>query len=81
MKLYDYPVAPNPRRVKIFAEEKNIQLELILCDMAKREHKTPEFLEKNPSGKIPVLELDNGECISESIAICRYLELIKPDPN
>ena len=59
MKLYDYPGAPNPRRVKIFAEEKNIQLELILCDMAKREHKTPEFLEKNPSGKIPVLELES----------------------
>ena len=51
MKLYDYPGAPNPRRVKIFAEEKNIQLELILCDMAKREHKTPEFLEKNPVEK------------------------------
>ena len=71
MKLYDYPGAPNPRRVKIFAEEKNIQLELILCDMAKREHKTPEFLEKNPSGKIPVLELEDGRCISESIPICR----------
>ena len=68
MKLYDYPGAPNPRRVKIFAEEKNIQLELILCDMAKREHKTPKFLEKNPSGKIPVLELDDGRCISESIS-------------
>jgi glutathione S-transferase len=49
--------------------------------MGKREHKTPEFLTKNPSGKIPVLELENGECISESVAICRYLELIKPEPN
>ena len=81
MKLYDFPRAPNPRRVKIFANEKDIELELINCDMAKREHKTPEFLKKNPSGKIPVLELDNGECISESIAICRYLEFINPDPN
>tara|TARA_B100000965_G_C19577706_1_gene752072 strand:+ start:1201 stop:1833 length:633 start_codon:yes stop_codon:yes gene_type:complete len=81
MKLYDFPRAPNPRRVKIFAHEKDIELELINCDMAKREHKTPEFLKKNPSGKIPVLELDNGECISESIAICRYLEFINPDPN
>ena len=81
MKLYDFPKAPNPRRVKIFAHEKDIELEFINCDMAKREHKTPEFLAKNPSGKIPVLELDNGECISESVAICRYLELIKPDPN
>jgi len=81
MKLYDYPGAPNPRRVKIFAEEKNIQLELILCDMAKREHKSPKFLEKNPSGKIPVLELDDGRCISESIPICRYLESLVPEPN
>ena len=81
MKLYDFPKAPNPRRVKIFAHEKDIELELINCDMGKREHKTPEFLNKNPSGKIPVLELENGECISESVAICRYLELIKPEPN
>ena len=81
MKLFDFPKAPNPRRVKIFAHEKDIELELINCDMGKREHKTPEFLAKNPSGKIPVLELENGECISESIAICRYLELIKPEPN
>ena len=62
MKLYDFPKAPNPRRVKIFAHEKDIELELINCDM-EREHKTPEFLIKNPSGKIPVLELENGECI------------------
>ena len=81
MKLFDFPKAPNPRRVKIFAHEKDIELELINCDMGKREHKTPEFLAKNPSGKIPVLELENGECISESVAICRYLELIKPEPN
>ena len=81
MKLYDYPGAPNPRRVKIFAAEKNINLELVKCDMSKREHKTPEFLKKNPSGKIPVLELDDGRCISESVAICRYLESIKPEPN
>ena len=81
MKLYDLPRAPNPRRVKIFAHEKDIELELINCDMGKRAHKTPEFLNKNPSGKIPVLELDNGKCISESVAICRYLELIKPEPN
>jgi glutathione S-transferase len=81
MKLYDFPGAPNPRRVKIFAEEKNITLELINCDMAKREHKSPEFLSKNPSGKIPVLELDDGRCISESIPICRYLETLVSEPN
>ena len=49
--------------------------------MAKREHKSPEFLSKNPSGKIPVLELDDGRCIAESIPICRYLESLVPEPN
>ena len=73
MKLYDYPGAPNPRRVKIFAFEKGMKLELIRCDLAKGEHKQQEFIKKNPSGKIPVLELNDGRCISESVAICRYL--------
>ena len=81
MKLYDFPGAPNPRRVKIFAQEKQIALEFINCDMAKREHKSPDFLKKNPSGKIPVLELEDGRCISESIPICRYLESLVPEPN
>jgi glutathione S-transferase len=49
--------------------------------MAKREHKSPEFLKKNPSGKIPVLELEDGRCIAESIPICRYLESLVPEPN
>lgn len=81
MKLYVYPGAPNPRRVSIFAREKGLDIEHVNCDMSKREHKTPEFLTKNPSGKIPVLELDDGRCIPESVAICRYLEAIEPDPN
>lgn len=81
MKLYDYPGAPNPRRVKIFAAEKEIQLDLVMCDMRQRAHKSDEFLKKNPSGKIPVLELDDGRCIPESVAICRYLEAVEPEPN
>ena len=81
MKLYDYPGAPNPRRVKIFLHEKGIEYETVLCDISKGEHKTPEFLAKNSSGKIPVLELDDGRCLGESVAICRYLEAIKPEPN
>jgi glutathione S-transferase len=81
MILYDYMGAPNPRRVKIFAAEKGIELTLVNCDMSKREHKSPEFLKKNPSGKIPVLELEDGRCIPESVAICRVLEAIQPEPN
>lgn len=81
MKLYDLEAAPNPRRVRIFAAEKGIELELVPVDMAAGEHKTPEFLRKHPSGKIPVLETDDGEYIGESIAICRYLEAVQPTPN
>ncbi len=81
MKLYDYGRAPNPRRVKIFLAEKGVEVELVNCDMAKGEHKTPEFLKKNPSGKIPVLELEDGRCLAESVAICRYIEAIHPEPN
>ena len=81
MILYDFQGAPNPRRVKIFAAEKGIYLELIDCNMRKGEHKTEAFLKKNPSGKIPVLELDDGRCIAESVAICRYLEAVQPKPN
>ena len=55
MKLYDFPGAPNPKRVKIFANEKGIELELVPCDMRRGEHKSPAFLKKNPSGKIPVV--------------------------
>lgn len=81
MKLYNYAGAPNPRRVTIFAAEKGLELELVHCDILKGEHKTPDFLKKNPSGKVPVLELDDGRCIAESVAICRYLEAIQPEPN
>ena len=81
MKLYHQDGAPNPRRVKIFAAEKGIDLELVPITMLKGEHKTPEFLQKNPSGKIPVLELNDGRCIPESVAICRYLEALEPEPN
>ena len=81
MKLYSFPSAPNPRRVLIFAAEKNLQLEVINVDLRGGETKTPEFISKNPSGKIPVLELPDCTCISETVAICRYLEALAPNPN
>ena len=81
MKLYDLTPGPNPRRVRIFAAEKNIELELVPVDMANGEHKSPGFLLKHPSGKVPVLETDDGDFIAESVAICRYLEALHPEPN
>ena len=81
MKLSDYGTAPNPRKVRIFLAEKGVEYELVQVDMTKREHKSPEFLKMNPSGKVPVLEIDDGRYLSESIAICRYLEGVYPQPN
>lgn len=80
MKLYDNVQAPNPRRVRVFLAEKQIDIERVPVDMMKGEHKTPEFLRKNANGQIPVLELDDGTCISESVSICRYLEALRPQP-
>jgi len=80
VKLYEMTQAPNPRRVRIFIAEKGIEMEYQQVDMSSGEHKTPEFLKMNPSGKIPVLETDEG-WIAESVAICRYLEALYPEPN
>lgn len=80
MKLYDYGMAPNPRRVRIFLHEKGIEVPRETIDITRREGRTKEFLAKNPMGGIPVLELDDGTCISESVAICRYFEALHPEP-
>jgi glutathione S-transferase len=81
VKIYseDNP-APNPRKVRIFLAEKGIRVPLERVRIQKREHKAPEFMKKNSLGQLPVLELDDGTCISESIAICRYLEELHPAP-
>ena len=81
MKLYDHPTAPNPRRVHVYLAEKGIEVERVVIDMQKGEHKTPAFIEKNLNGQIPILELDNGTYISESIAICRYFDALNPLPS
>ncbi len=80
MKLYDAKSAPNPRRVRIFAAEKRMAIPTVEVDLNAKENQTPEFRAKNPLGGVPVLELDDGTCIAESVAICRYLEGIQPDP-
>ena len=81
MILYGAPnPAPNPRRVRIFLAEKGIELPETRIDMRKREHKSEEFRAKNSMGQLPTLELDDGTCISETVAICRYFEAIQPDP-
>lgn len=81
MRLLEMTAAPNPRRVRIYLAEKGIEVPTVQVDLRAGEHKTPEFLAKNPSGKIPVLELDDGTCIAESVAICRYFEACYPEPN
>ena len=81
MKLYNSNLAPNPRRVRIFLAEKGVSIERVEVDLGKLEHKTPEFGRLNPFQTIPVLELDDGTRIAESIAICRYIEALWPEPN
>lgn len=82
MKLYnEHDPAPNPRRVRIFMKEKGIDIPLVHTPITKRAHKSPEHLARNPLGQLPVLELDDGTCISESVSICRYLEDLHPEPN
>lgn len=80
MKLYDLPPSPNARRVRIFIAEKGLDVALVPVDMMSGENQSKTYLAKNSLGKMPVLELDDGTCIAESAAICRYLEELHPDP-
>ena len=80
MKLYDFTRAPNPRRVRIFLAEKGITVPMEQIDLFIGANRTPEALGRNPYGGLPVLELDDGTCIAESVAICRYFEDLHPQP-
>lgn len=81
MLFYDSPnPAPNPRRVRIFAAEKGIELPSREISIPAREQKSEEFLRINPRGQTPAFETDDGDVITESIAICRYLEALNPEP-
>jgi glutathione S-transferase len=81
MKLFgERNPAPNPRRVRIFLAEKAIDVPYENVSIRKRAHKTPEFRTKNSLGQLPVLELDDGTTLCESVSICRYLEELHPAP-
>ncbi len=80
MKLHEAE-SPNAKRVHVFMAEKGIDLPRVAVDIRAGENLTPEYLAKNPIGRVPVLELDDGSFLAESVAICRYLEGLHPDPN
>lgn len=82
MKLYSAPYAPNPRRVTMFIAEKGIaDIEIVTLDLPKGEHRGSEFRVKSPLAQVPALELDDGRTITESRAICGFLEALYPAPN
>ena len=80
MKLYDGGKAPNPRRTRIFLAEKGVTLPLEQIDLGGLQQRTPAFTAVNALQRVPALVLDDGTVITESIAICRYFEELKPDP-
>ncbi|HJZ43190.1 MAG TPA: glutathione S-transferase [Hyphomicrobiaceae bacterium] len=80
MKILQAKVAPNPRRVRIFLAEKGIQVPFEDVDLVQSAHKTAEFTKLNRFQRVPVLVLDDGTAISETMAICRYFEETKPEP-
>ncbi len=80
MKILETRQAPNPRRVRVFLAEKGVQLDYEELDLMQGALKTPEFIRLNPSQRVPVLVLDDGTAISETMAICRYFEETKPEP-
>lgn len=80
MKLYDFKPAPNPRRVRIFLAEKGVSIPTEQVVLMQGEQRAAGFVAKNPFARVPVLELDDGSMISESVAICRYIEGTHPNP-
>jgi glutathione S-transferase len=80
MKLYDSNLAPNPKKVRVYLKEKGLDVPIVPLDIVKGENRTPEFLQKNPLGGLPVLELDDGTHLTESLAIIEYFEEQHPNP-
>ena len=81
MKFYDCQTAPSPRRARIFIAEKGgLDIETVEVDLGKREQLSDAFKKINPRCTVPVLELDDGTCLTENLGIAAYLEAIAPDP-
>jgi len=80
MKLYDFSLAPNPRRVRIFLAEKGIEVPSVQINTREAEQFSDAYKAVNPNSMVPTLELDDGTCIGESVAICRYFEETNPEP-
>lgn len=82
MKLFTSYRAPNPRRVRWVMAEKGVEnVEIVQVDLLSGEHRTPDYRTKFGVPHVPALELDDGTCLTESLAICRYLEALYPEPN
>ena len=81
MLFFDGGGAPNARRVRIYLSEKGIEIPVQSVDIMKNQHKTEDYKKISPLSQVPALELDDGTFITESIAICRYLEALYPEPN
>lgn len=80
MKLYS-SLGPNPRLVRMFLIEKGLEVERVHYDIIKGDNRSPAFARKNVLQTLPVLELDDGTLLTESVPICEYLEEIQPEPN
>ena len=81
MRLFDFERAPNPRRVRIFLAEKGLEIPRVAVDLYQMEQLSEAFLAINPAGTVPVLETDDGSYLTESVAICHYLEALQPEPR
>ena len=81
MKLYYFPGAPSPRKVGVVVAEKGLEIPTVKLNLRAGEHLTEEFAAVNPGVTLPALKLDDGTCITESLAIAYYLEQLQPEPN
>lgn len=80
MKLYTFPPAPNPTKLRVYLAEKGIEIPTESVNLVRGEQNRPEFRTVNPLGAVPVLELDDGTRLCESLAIVEYLEELHPEP-